>query len=39
MEFGADSVARGLKDLSRSPDLDFHATDFLDLARQLECSP
>jgi 2-haloacid dehalogenase len=39
MEFGADSVERGLKDLSRSPDIDFHATDFLDLARQLECSP
>lgn len=38
-EFGADSVARGLKDLSRSSDIDFHATDFLDLARQLECSP
>ena len=39
LEFGADGVARGLKDLSRSPDIDFHATDFLDLARQLECSP
>lgn len=38
-EFGADSVARGLKDLSRSPDLDFHARDFLDLANQLECLP
>lgn len=39
LEFGAEGMARGLKDLTRSPDIDFHATDFLDLARQLECSP
>jgi len=39
LEYGADGVARGLKDVSRSPDTDFHAIDFLDLARQLECSP
>ena len=39
LEFGPDGVARGVKDLSRSPDIDYHATDFLDLARQLECSP
>ena len=39
LEFGADGVRQGLKDLSRSSDIDFHAHDFLDLARQLECLP
>lgn len=38
-EFGPDGVKSGRKDLSRSPDLDFHARDFLDLATQLECTP
>lgn len=37
LEFGPEGVRLGHKDLSRSPDIDFHARDFLDLARQLEC--
>ncbi len=37
LEFGAQGVEAGLKDLTRSPDIDFHARDFLDLAAQLGC--
>lgn len=38
-EFGPDGVRLGRKDLSRSPDINLHARDFLDLASQLECTP
>ena len=36
LEFGAEGVARGLKDLSRSPDIDVHATDERGRSYQIE---